>query len=78
MKNKLVISLLSILVLVLGVFAYVLSSKTLESTKSFERDITKVESTSDSDEVDSIEADINATDLDSIDKELTDIQTEIQ
>lgn len=77
MKNKLVISLLAILVIVLSVFAYVLSTKTLESTKSFEREITKVEEVSDSDEVESIDEDLDQTDVDSLDKEMLDIQAEI-
>lgn len=63
--------------MVLAVFSYVLSTKTLESTKSFEREITKVEKTSDSDDVESIEKDLNETEIDSLDKEMVDIQAEI-
>lgn len=77
MKNKLVISLLAILVIVLGVFAIVMSSKDVIFPKKYEREISKVETTSDSDEVESIEKDLNETDVESIDLELTDIEAEL-
>lgn len=77
MNNKLVISLLALLVIVLAGFAYVLSSNTLESTKTFEREITKVEESSESNEVDDIEMDLSETDVDNVDKELSDIEAEI-
>lgn len=78
MKNKLVISLLAILVIVLGVLGYVISSnKSLTETKNFEREITKVETVSETDDIDSIEEDLKATDLDNLDQELSSIETEL-
>lgn len=77
MKNKLVISLLAVLVIVLAVFVFTLSSDVLVSPKTFEREITEVETVSDSDEVESIEVDLKETDLDNLDNELSDIETEL-
>lgn len=77
MKNKLVISLLAMLVIVLGFFAIVMSSKDVAFPKKYERQITKVEQTSDSDDVDAIEKDLEETDLDNLDNELVDIQAEL-
>ncbi|EKE06288.1 MAG: hypothetical protein ACD_19C00021G0020 [uncultured bacterium] len=78
MTNKSVISLLAILVIVLGVFGYVVSSnKSFTETKSFEREITRVENVSKSNDIESIEADLNATDLGNLDQELTSIETEL-
>lgn len=78
MTNKLVISLLAILVIVLGLFGYVISSnKSLTDTKSFEREITKVETISKSDDINTIETDLNQTDLNNLDQELSSIQTEL-
>lgn len=79
MTNKLVISLLAILVIVLGFFGYVVSTnKSFTETKTFEREITKVETISETDDIDSIETDLNATDLDGLDQELTSIETELK
>lgn len=77
MKNKLVISLLAILVIVLGLFAIIMSSKDVAFPKKYERQITKVEQTSDSDDVESIEKDLDETDYDNLDAELVDIQAEL-
>lgn len=77
MKNRLVISLLAILVIVLVVFVFTMSTNDLTSPKTFEREITKVETISESDDVDTIEADLNATDLDNLDQELSSIETEL-
>jgi len=77
MKNKLVISLLAILVLVLGVFAYVMSQSNMGSTKNYEREIQKVEEVSDSDEAETIEEDLNNTGYDNIDAEISLIEAEL-
>lgn len=77
MKNKLVISLLAILVLVLGVFAYVMSQSNMGSTKNYEREIQRVEEVSDSDEAETIEEDLNNTDYDNIDAEISLIEAEL-
>ena len=77
MKNKLVISLLAVLVIVLGFFAIVMSSKDVSFPKKYERQITQVEQTSNSDDIESIEKDLKETDLESLDAELSDIQAEL-
>lgn len=77
MKNKLAISLLAVLVIVLGAFALVMSSKSVSFPKKYENQISKIEKTSDSDEIESIEEDLNETDLENLDLELSDIQTEL-
>lgn len=77
MKNKLVISLLAILVLALGTFAYVMSTKEIVSPRLYEKEITKVETTSESDEVDQIEKDLDETDVDNVDQELLEIEAEL-
>lgn len=77
MKNKLVISLLAILVVVLGLLAVLVSDKNMISPKKYEREMAKVETTSDSDDIDSIEKDLEETNLDNLDSELVDIQSEL-
>ncbi len=77
MKNKGIIVLLIMLVLVFGFVSYLLSSKILISPKSFENEIAKVETTSDSTELDDIEKDLEETDLDNLDTELSDIAEEL-
>jgi len=69
MTNKLVISLLAILVIVIGFFGYVVSSnKGFTETKTFEREITKVETISETDDIDSIETIISRGSLADIPK----------
>lgn len=75
--NRLVIALLAILVIVLGFFAVLVSSKDITSPKKYEQQISKIEKTSESDDVESIESDLEETDLDSLDVELSDIQAEL-
>lgn len=77
MKNKLTISLLAILVIVLGLFAIIMSSKDVVFPKKYERQIFKVEQTSNSDDVEAIEEDLDETDLDTLDIELADIEAEL-
>lgn len=77
MTGKSIIALLAMLVLVLGLVSYLLSSKALISPKSFENEIAKVETTSDSTEIDDIEKDLDETDLDNLDTELSDISNEL-
>ncbi|KKP46432.1 MAG: hypothetical protein UR39_C0016G0003 [Candidatus Woesebacteria bacterium GW2011_GWA1_33_30] len=78
MKNKIVIALLAILVLVLAGVAYLFSTNTLVSPAKFEKEITKVEETSKSDEVVEIEDDLDTTNLDNLDMELVDIEAELE
>ncbi len=77
MKNNSFISLLAILVIVLAFFAYLMASKGLDASKTFEREITKVESVSESNNVEDIEKDLKETDISNIDAELTLIEAEI-
>lgn len=77
MKNKLVISLLAILVFVLGLFAYIMSSDNFATNKTYEREITKTETISESDSTTSIEEDLEDTDLENLDAELSLIEAEL-
>lgn len=77
MKNRLIISFLAIFALVLGIFIYFLSTRSLVSEKNYKVDIQKIENVSDSDELTDIEDDLNDTDLDSIDTELINIENEL-
>lgn len=79
MKNKAIISLLAILALVLGIFAYLLSSNSLVSNNSYkyEKELQKVEAVSGSDRIEDIETDLQNTELDNIDSEMEDIEAEL-
>ena len=79
MKNKGILVLLSILVIVLSFFAYLISSNKLTSSVdvAYKNEIQKMENVSDSDSLDDIEKDLDDTDLDSIDAELTLIENEL-
>lgn len=77
MKNKLTITLLAIMVLIVSLVAYLLSSKTLISPNRFENEIIKVETVSDSTEIEDIEKDLEDTNFENIDTELSDIETEL-
>lgn len=54
-----------------------MSSKNLISPKTFEREITKVETVSESDTVDAIEKDLKETDITNLDAELDQIEADI-
>lgn len=77
MKNKLVISLLAILVLALGLLAYVMSQSNMGITKNYEREIERVETISESDETETIEEDLDNTDFENIDAEINLIEAEL-
>ncbi len=77
MKNRGIIAVLSILALFLCLFAYLLASEKLTNPKEYERDIKKVETTSDSDDTDAIEKDLEETDVDSTDSEVIKIESEL-
>lgn len=77
MKKKGIIALLAILALVLGIFAYLFSTNTLVSPIKYEKELAKVEQMSDSDDISDIEKDLEETDLDNLDSELSDIETEL-
>lgn len=77
MKNKAIISLLAILAIILGVFAYLLSTKSLVSENNYQTELDKVETVSDSDEIEAIETDLNDTELENIDAEIIQIETEL-
>jgi len=76
--HRLVLILAAILLIVLGVFSYLLSSGKLVSTVPFETDIKETETMSESEDTDAIEADLVNTDLSDIDKELGDIEAELE
>lgn len=78
MRNKQsLIILLAILTLVLGAAAYLFSSNAFVSPIKYEKEITKVETTSESNELSDIEADLDTTEFDNLDNELTDIEAEL-
>ncbi len=80
MNSKNVLMILSgTLVVVLGLIGYILYSQSKTPTKKQTTDVQAVqlEQQSDSDTTDSIEKDLNDTDLTNIDKESTSIQAEI-
>ncbi len=78
MKNKLVVSLLAVLVIILAIFVFTLSSGIVTSPRLFEREITEVENTSSSDEINEIEKDLTNTNLDNLGKEISSIENEIR
>jgi len=75
--NQSLIALLAILVLVLAGIGYLFSINTLVSPIKFEKEITKVEKTSESNEITDIEDDLDTTDFDNLDTELAKIETEL-
>lgn len=77
MKNKLVISLLALLAIVLAVFIYVITTGNLQTNVSYQKELQQAEKMSDSNEIEDIEKDINETDLGNIDAELDDIENEL-
>ncbi len=77
MKNKGIISLLAILVLVLGGVAYLFTTNKLENPKIFETELQKYEEVSNTDEVEDIETDLENTEVNDIDKEIPQIDAEI-
>lgn len=78
MKNKGILVLLSLLIIVLGFFAILISSNKLTSSTKYESDIKKIETVSNSDELSDIEKDLNETNLDTIDVELAQIENELR
>ena len=77
MKNKLTIALLAIIVLIVGFVAYLFSSNTFISPIKFEKEISKVEQTTNSDQTSDIEKDLEETNLDNLDTELSAIEVEL-
>lgn len=77
MRNKLVIALLATLVFVLGLFAYIMSDDNFGTSKTYEREITQVETISESDSATDIEEDLENTDLENIDAEISLIEAEL-
>ena len=72
-KNNFVLILAAATIIFLGISAYFLSN----SDASFKQEIAKLKTQSSSNEVGSIEQDILGTDLSGLDKELSDIEKEI-
>ena len=76
-ETRLIIVLAALLLIVLGTVSYLLASGKLTSQVPFESSIKDMEVLSDSDETADIEKDLNATELDDVDKELDSIESEI-
>lgn len=74
-KKNFLIALAAILVIALGIMAMSLTRR--PKTPSFENEIKMLETQSDSDTIESIEKDLNDTELGDIDRELQDIEREV-
>lgn len=81
MKNKTILPLLAILAIFLAAFVFLLSSKYLVPNDNFSKEVSEIETTSDSDEIEAIEEDITNTDtdslLDDVDSEMDSIEKEL-
>lgn len=77
MKNKGIIVLLVLLVLILSFVSYLFSSNNLIFPAKYENEIVKIEKMSDSDEITDIENDLDATEFGNLDAELSNIDTEL-
>ncbi len=73
-KNNFVLILTVAVIIFLGIFAYFFSNSDI----SFKQEIAKLKTQSSSNEVGSIEQDILGTDLSNLDKELSEIEKEIE
>jgi hypothetical protein len=75
-KNQfpILVAVALVLMIIMGFWIY---SNYPSSTREFESDIKELETQSTSNTVDSIEEDLNNTDLSDIDKELDDIEKEL-
>ena len=73
-KNNFLLILVVATIIFLGISAYFFSN----SDTTFRQDIAKLKTQSSSNEVESIEQDILGTDLTDLDKELSDIEKEIE
>ncbi|KKQ98782.1 MAG: hypothetical protein UT24_C0001G0063 [Candidatus Woesebacteria bacterium GW2011_GWB1_39_12] len=78
-RKNFLIFLAAILVVALAYMAMTLARQrsTPSSSTSYQKEITNMESQSDSDRVGDIEKDLNETDLSDVDKELQDIDKEL-
>ncbi|KKQ52737.1 hypothetical protein A2865_04190 [Candidatus Woesebacteria bacterium RIFCSPHIGHO2_01_FULL_39_17] len=77
-RKNFLIFLAAILVVALGFMALTLAKQQkLPTTNTYQREITKMQSQSDSDRVNDIENDLNETDFSDVDKELQDIDKEL-
>ena len=78
-KKDFLVFLAGTLVVALGVMAFVLSRNYLnkDSAKMFDTEIQQMQSQSQSDSLDAIEKDLEETNLNDVDKELQDIQEEL-
>lgn len=73
-KNNFLLILTVAVIIFLGIFAYFFNS----SDTTFKQEIVKLKTQSSSNEVESIEQDILGTDLSGLDKELSEIEKEIE
>ena len=76
-KKNTILILAAILVILLGATAYWLSTSDYGENLVFTRELKQIEKQSSSDEVEAIEKDLLETDLSGIDKELKDIEAEL-
>jgi len=76
-KNTL-IALAAIMVVVMGIIAILTIRKPSKAPTAFEREVSQITTQSNSDEVSAIEKDLAETDLDDLDKELKEIEAELE
>lgn len=78
MKNKYLLTLLIILVIVIGSVVYVFSNFEFSpKDTSNKNDLTKYETVTDSDDVELISKDLDETNVDDVDREMLQIETEL-
>jgi Na+-transporting NADH:ubiquinone oxidoreductase subunit NqrC len=79
MKNKALVAVLSILIILTAIMAYVLSYSKIQNndTQKYQAEIMKIENVSNSNEIIDIENDLEETNFEDIDKELVDIEKEL-
>lgn len=77
-EKKFLFILAAILVVAMGFMAITLGSKSEKTDTGIEEELTEINKQSQSDEISAIESDLNGTDLSNIDKELQDIENELE
>jgi len=80
-KKHTLLFLAALLVVLLGIMAYVIRQQNLArrflQPSEFDKELSQIQEQSESDDVDAIEEDIGETDLEDADKELQDIEREL-
>ena len=78
MKNKVLLLTLSIILLSAAIFAYLWTRGMFIAKPNNTTELTQLETYSDSDDVEKIEEDIDGTDVENVDAEMTQIEMELE